>query len=255
MEFRMLVPIIPLFYLLTLRALSDLHIIHRMAARICFILLLGIAPMAHHLSDMYVPRPAISSIRSLLANASSPYGWIAVGKSLKQILPPDCRIGVTAAGAIPYYSGLYSVDMLGLNDIHISRNGMLLKTTAPGINPNIKYGVRQGHGRMGRYRYALNREINLLLMHPVVIPEEGYQKSIANILDKTQTVAFWREFLLDAYQFADTLTFVLLPVKDRFLITLYCCKSGLLDEYFLKQNFPRFVIDKDDWLRPFGSND
>lgn len=36
-------------------------------------------------------------------------------------LPPDSRVAVVDAGAIPYFSGLPTIDMVGLNNQHISR--------------------------------------------------------------------------------------------------------------------------------------
>lgn len=43
-----------------------------------------------------------------------------VGRWLADNVPPDTRIAVTPAGAIPYYSRLPAIDMLGLNDTHIA---------------------------------------------------------------------------------------------------------------------------------------
>jgi hypothetical protein len=45
---------------------------------------------------------------------------IAIGKWLRANVPADTRLGVLAAGQIPYYSRLYTHDMLGLNDPHIA---------------------------------------------------------------------------------------------------------------------------------------
>jgi arabinofuranosyltransferase len=45
---------------------------------------------------------------------------IAIGKWLRANVPADTRIGVLAAGQIPYYSGLRTHDMLGLNDPRIA---------------------------------------------------------------------------------------------------------------------------------------
>jgi hypothetical protein len=47
--------------------------------------------------------------------------WGKVGRWLAEHIPPDATIAVEGAGAIAYYSGLRSIDMLGLNDRHISR--------------------------------------------------------------------------------------------------------------------------------------
>ena len=49
-------------------------------------------------------------------------GDVIMGKHIAQMqLPADSRIAVVDAGAIPYYSGLPTIDMVGLNNQHISR--------------------------------------------------------------------------------------------------------------------------------------
>ncbi len=44
---------------------------------------------------------------------------VRIGLWLREA-PPGTRVAVYAAGQIPYYSGLYAHDMLGLNDLHIA---------------------------------------------------------------------------------------------------------------------------------------
>ncbi|MBD9414316.1 hypothetical protein IB234_07060 [Pseudomonas sp. PDM16] len=49
-------------------------------------------------------------------------GDVIMGKHIAEMqLPPDSRIAVVDAGAIPYFSGLPTIDMVGLNNQHISR--------------------------------------------------------------------------------------------------------------------------------------
>lgn len=51
-------------------------------------------------------------------NESIYTGWISAGKALANYAKPGETLAVTTAGAIPFYSGLETIDMLGLNDIH-----------------------------------------------------------------------------------------------------------------------------------------
>jgi arabinofuranosyltransferase len=46
--------------------------------------------------------------------------WIAVGRWFRAIAEPGESIATPAAGAIPYYSGLRALDMLGLNDAYVA---------------------------------------------------------------------------------------------------------------------------------------
>ena len=48
---------------------------------------------------------------------------VAVGQWLRHHTAPGTLIAVNAAGAIPYFSERPAIDMLGLNDRHIGRNG------------------------------------------------------------------------------------------------------------------------------------
>jgi hypothetical protein len=46
--------------------------------------------------------------------------YFAAGRLLKELFPPETWIAVNAAGIVPYVSGLPTIDMLGLNDVHIA---------------------------------------------------------------------------------------------------------------------------------------
>lgn len=46
-------------------------------------------------------------------------GWVSLGKYLKDVARPGALLATDAAGALPYYSGLKTIDVLGLADIHI----------------------------------------------------------------------------------------------------------------------------------------
>ncbi|MEM7586832.1 MAG: hypothetical protein AAF560_25810, partial [Acidobacteriota bacterium] len=69
-------------------------------------------------------------------------------------------IATTAAGAIPYYSQLPIVDMLGLNDRWVARHGVVM-------------GSRPGHTRRADFDYLLERRVNLVIGHPRVEPRDG----------------------------------------------------------------------------------
>jgi hypothetical protein len=47
--------------------------------------------------------------------------WAKFGMWLKMNVPPDTKIAVGPAGKIPYYSELYTIDMWGLNNVHIAQ--------------------------------------------------------------------------------------------------------------------------------------
>jgi arabinofuranosyltransferase len=50
--------------------------------------------------------------------ARATFARVALGKWLRQNVPADTFIAVDAAGQIPYHSGLPTLDMFGVNDVH-----------------------------------------------------------------------------------------------------------------------------------------
>ena len=57
---------------------------------------------------------------------------VRVGKSLRGMLGADASIALMPAGAIPYYSGLRTLDMLALNDPVVARETMRFRSPLPG---------------------------------------------------------------------------------------------------------------------------
>jgi arabinofuranosyltransferase len=45
---------------------------------------------------------------------------IRLGRDLRAEAPPGAKVAIGDAGAVPYYSGLYSIDILGLNDSYLA---------------------------------------------------------------------------------------------------------------------------------------
>ncbi len=75
-----------------------------------------------------------------------------IGRTLRSAFEAsDPLLAVDAAGAIPYYSGFRSLDMLGLNDAHIGRQR----------HESFGEGV-QGH-ELGDGAYVLSREPDLIV--------------------------------------------------------------------------------------------
>jgi hypothetical protein len=58
--------------------------------------------------------------------------WSDVGRWLKRSVPPDSRIASIVVGAIPYYSGLKTYDLLGLTDRNVAVGGKTYAEAAVG---------------------------------------------------------------------------------------------------------------------------
>ncbi len=90
-------------------------------------------------------------------------GWLsmfhhqctAIGRYLKANFDPKTRIATSAAGIIPYYSELYTLDQLGLNDAWIAHN----------VQPQ---GKRPGHTKHAPWDYIQKQRIDLMVGHPQI---------------------------------------------------------------------------------------
>ncbi len=77
--------------------------------------------------------------------------WIFIGRALQSMVPPSATIALSPAGAIPYYSGLRTIDILGLTDAHIARVA---------VDPRVR---RKGHQKHDG-AYVLARAPDLLIL-------------------------------------------------------------------------------------------
>ncbi len=75
--------------------------------------------------------------------------WVPIGKWLRGYAKPGESVAVTAAGALPYYSGLYTIDMLGINDVHIAHRDM--PQGEAGIAGHEKHDMEYVLGRRPTY--------------------------------------------------------------------------------------------------------
>jgi hypothetical protein len=149
-----MVPILPVLALLLVATLSV-----TLAPRVQWAVVAGVilASLYHQVAFSGVA--GIESIRGLHAHVTTER-WGDVGKTLGALFGdgrPEVVVATTTAGAIPYYSGLKTVDMLGLNDPWIARHGHIR-------------GRRTGHQRGATAAYLRDRGVNLVLGHPYLVP-------------------------------------------------------------------------------------
>jgi len=155
MEFRFMVPVFPFLSLLVswlilnmragkfgkaawilLVVMGSLH--HRMTFGVST-RNLGIDTTARLMDQLYGPDQDLVGVGKFL------------GKELKTV--KDMTLAVAAAGAIPYYSRLESVDMLGLNDRWVARHG-------------VAFRRRPGHQRIATKEYLVDRQVEWVVRHP-----------------------------------------------------------------------------------------
>lgn len=160
MEFRFMVPILPFLVMgvvwIIARTFSNALVRTALAV-------LVLAGSLHHYATFKDPTGVryrgIEPIKQLSESVVDDVkGWAFIGKMLNETFQSagDVTIATTAAGAIPYYSKLRTVDMLGLNDRWVARNGEVV-------------GSVPGHMRMAPLGYLREKNVNLVIGHPRVV--------------------------------------------------------------------------------------
>jgi len=154
MEFRFMVPVWPAMVMLTVWAIFAA--VSESKARSALVAVVFLGSIHHALTfGKYAFVRGIEPIGQLQAHLKSPSrNWEGIGRALgKTLAGSGAIIAVMPSGAIPYYSRLETVDMLGLNDRWVARHGE-------------HYKDRPGHNRIATLEYLLRRRVNLVIDHP-----------------------------------------------------------------------------------------
>lgn len=91
--------------------------------------------------------------------------WDELGHRLCVLLPDGkgtVRIGISAAGAIPFETGFSTFDVLGLNNREVALHGQ------PAPRDRL-VGNRAGHVRLARWEQIQAAGVNLLICHPWIV--------------------------------------------------------------------------------------
>lgn len=156
MDFRFMVPIIPFLMIVLVRMITSYVGDKRLQTALLVVLCLG---TVHHMTTFsrVVAGFGVEKINELSAHLTTPtQNWIAVGKKLGELFEgTDVLVAVGPAGAIPYYSELPCIDLLGLTDPEI---------------PNIAedFSVVAGHRVITPLSYLFRRNVNLIVQ-PVTL--------------------------------------------------------------------------------------
>ncbi len=223
MEFRLVVPVTPIAFVLLFAALDfaldDLRG-GRFAELGALLLLLG---ASYHHSTSFVEISEDRTLDSIPALRTF-YGlyptgdWARIGDPLKRELGGhSITIATSACGAIPYYSDLRTVDMCGLNDRTVARNG---------IRAGSDYR-RPGHQVAASRDYLRGAGTNLILGHPVLVPRGA--------LSASGDTELWR-FIVSQMAFFEpvvsgTVRLVAIPIdSSESLIAWYFVRADYIDE-------------------------
>jgi arabinofuranosyltransferase len=228
MEFRQLVPVLPLVFVLVTRIIRALpgRALQVACAALAFV------GSLHHVAT-FQGIGGIESIPQLEARVvDENEGWRHVGVLLEAMFadsPEPVTIATTASGAIPYYSRLPTVDMHGLNDRWIARH-------APMVS------VRPGHQREPTLAYLVDRGVNLVLGHPQVEPVDVvfHENYGMEDLVRFRVHDAWADVLPQGS------TVVEIPLGSGYKITvLYLCRHPYIDEVIRELTLKTYDIRRE----------
>lgn len=132
--------------------------------------------------------------------------WKGIGEKLNTYFKDsNVKIAISPAGAIPYFSNLYSIDMLGLNDKWIAKHG-------------LKYKNSPGHYKIAPLEYLQKQKVNLIIGHPMMIKND----ELPNVTSQIDSGIFQKLLpCLDKNKLSNTSHSIIgVPINDKF--TLLC---------------------------------
>lgn len=215
MEFRFMAPTLPLFSIIF--CWHIFFIVRYRAVRAMLVGLLLFGSLHSYLWFANHNFKGIESIHSLDSHISSER-WDLMGAILGKALnySKDTTIATTAAGAIPFYSGLNAIDMHGLTDKWIARNGIVFDQ------------FQLGHNRFPTLSYLLKRNVNIIIGRPIRYIKEEY------VISDLQRFGVY----LDIKELPLSAGFLHIPVtKTKLITTIYLKRSPVVDEAIRKYNW------------------
>ncbi len=226
MEFRFMVPILPLFFISLWKAISSLADKYLEI----FLVIMVVTGSIHH-QTTFTYTEGIETIDALNHHVLDiSENWIGVGEKLYTLFgqSEDVTIAVTAAGAIPYYSQLPTIDMLGLNDAWIARNGIFI-------------GHRPGHRRLSPASYLLSRRVNLVIGQPYVVALSDEVHAYIS----SAGLGRWGLSDLDESSLPDTLQMLEIPLDDHYkVVAVYLLQDDYIDMVINKNDLYTFDVSK-----------
>lgn len=243
MEFRLIVPVFPLIVLIVFFTIFEKF---RRTGVIAVLISITFASYYYRAKDKVIISlgySGIDSIQSLKRHLKAPVGkWNIVGRKLHDYFGgTDIRIGVAPAGAIPYYSKLYAVDMLGLSDKNIKDQNRFRKIGS----------LKSGHKRCSTVEYLIERNVNLIIGHPtykfantatngdkIASFAQSRQVSEGNGNDPLINLLFPEPLLEPEKQILNKPTFIWIPIDESTkLLVLYLKRSDTIDKLIAEQNW------------------
>lgn len=232
MEFRFLVQALPFI------GISIIYTLNRLIDNKKVVLVLIGGMLLGNINSFFtiektVVTYGIEKVESLAFHLSEDdQNWVDVGIRLKEIFGnTDVLIAVAAAGAIPYYSELPSVDYLGLCDANI---------------PNIGHRLSNvpGHRIIAPLEYLYDRRVNLLI-DPInyMIPNSKVQQRVRNSDWRLMNKMHLKINELVHGNYVNEATWIVIDInKEYSLFVWYITPDQKVDEVIREHGFQRFRL-------------
>lgn len=229
MEFRYFIQITPIIYIIISTFMT--FNMKRKAIYVGFLLLFVNPIIGKILMPNYIF--GVESIENLSNHLyKENEDWVAIGKKLNTFTDIDNSvvIGVNPAGAIPFYSKLESIDMLGLNDKWVAMNGLPYRRTP-------------GHFKITSLAYLLEREVNIVIGKPIMV-NNAYLE-----LEREKYSLHYLQKILPSINIENISTpqvILEIPISKNYtLVTWYLIENLTIDNLIKKNEWYRAVIQKD----------
>jgi len=233
MEFRFLVPVLPFLFLLIVWIVQER--IRDTAIRMALICLV-LAGSIHHALSFGISTNNVSaaSIDRLEGHLMDPqWDWIGIGKRFWRSFQgdPGLLIATTPAGAIPYFSKLKTVDMLGINDRWVAFHGENLF-------------VRPGHQKITSIQYLVDRQVHLVLDYPWLRPDSASDHQGVYLLKELNER--WFIHLRSLRELPDHVKVLEIPMDSGYvLVALYLTPSPLVDRVVHEEGWISFPLKEE----------
>ena len=166
--FRFFVPILPFIYILFADSLKNIYfyIVEKWSTSLHRSLFLKATSLLIFLFIVVITiRPSFygTEYNRILIEKKVEKGRMIIGKWTKKHWPASTKIALVPAGIIPFYSELYSIDLVGLNDKHIAHVKV----------PNFGKGKHQGHQKYD-CEYVLSKKPDYIFLGPCLLYNDDF---------------------------------------------------------------------------------
>lgn len=239
MEFRFIVPILPLFFIIVSSLIFSF--VKSREVKVALVLLIFVGSLHHFFTfGLSSYTGSIETIRDLRQSDDWGKNWpkIELGKLLGKAFNnnSDIKISVTAAGAVPYYSRLTTTDMFGLNDKWVARHGVRLKQK----KGQEFLGPMPGRVRFATLDYLLRRKVNFLTFQPpLLIKKSSSQPAFFSVAELEKIIQH-----MDLTKLPDNASVVLIPVSTYKLGIIYLIPDRAIDKVIKANSWEVYPIKR-----------